>query len=213
MMESEMGYLEFETHFETILKNARVGDRDSDRHGITLFATAIASRAKTMIELGVRAGDTTLPLLMAARFNGTVLHSVDKESTSFASPKELDENWLFHKMDALDFLAAWESDKKGRIDFIYIDDWHSYSHVKSELEIIDRLVGPSSVILIHDLMYGNTEPFYHSDLVLKSGQWAQGGPYRAVCELNENFWEFATFPWSHGLTLVRKKYSTKFFTR
>lgn len=60
-------------------------------------------------------------------------------------------------------------------------------------------------------MYGNTCPHYHSDLTDKKGQWANGGPYRAVAELSPQFWEFATLPYNNGLTLLRKKYSNKFF--
>ena len=81
------------------------------------------------------------------------------------------------------------------------------------LEIADRLVGPSSVILLHDLMWGNHDPFYRCDLTLKSGQWANGGPYRAVSELDPQFWEWATLPWNNGLTLLRKKYSTRYHSR
>ena len=62
-------------------------------------------------------------------------------------------------------------------------DFNEY-HVKKQLELLDQLVGPSSIILLHDLMYGNTEPFYHSDLSHAGKQWDEGGPYRAVAELN-----------------------------
>jgi hypothetical protein len=91
-----------------------------------------------------------------------------------------------------------------------VDDWHSYRHVKKQLELLDKLVGPSSIILLHDLMYGNTEPFYHADLTLTHGQWAEGGPYRAVAELDPQFWEWSTLPWNNGLTILRKKYSNKY---
>ena len=33
---------------------------------------------------------------------------------------------------------------------------------------------PSNIILLHDLMYGNTDPFYHVDLSHHEGQWASG---------------------------------------
>ena len=94
-----------------------------------------------------------------------------------------------------------------------MDDWHSYEHVTKELQIIDKLVGPSSVVLLHDLMWGNTDPFYHCDLTLTDGQWAAGGPYRAVSELNAQFWEWSTIPWCNGLTVLRKKYSNKYHSK
>jgi len=184
------------------------GTGDSDRHIATLFSIALASKAKNIIELGVRNGDTTLPLLTAAHLNKGILHSVDIEKTQFNPDSELLKSWKFYKQDAITFLETWSIDTN--IDLVYIDDWHSYKHVKKELEVLDMLVSPSTIILLHDLMYGNSCPFYHTDLTLTSGQWADGGPYRAVAELNPQFWEFTTLPWSNGLTILRKKYSNKF---
>jgi len=59
-------------------------------------------------------------------------------------------------------------------------------------------------------MYGNYTPHYHVDLTMKEGQWANGGPYRAIAELNPQFWEFSTIPSCNGLTILRKKYSNKY---
>lgn len=184
------------------------GKNDSDQHVITLFSIALACRGKIFIELGVRAGTTTLPILLAANLNNGKLISVDIQDTEFQCPKDLLPSWSFLKCDALDFLADWDKSKK--MDFVYVDTWHSYEHVKKELEYLDMYVGPSSIILLHDLMYGNTHPFYHSDLTIKKGQWANGGPYRAVAELDLNFWEWSTLPWNNGLTILRKKYSGKY---
>lgn len=181
---------------------------DSDSHLSTLFGIAIGSKGKTILELGVRNGDSTLPFLLAAKINKGKVYSVDINETKFIPDEELKKFWEFTKTDAIEFLENW--DDSIPLDIVYIDDWHSYDHVKKELEILDRLVSPSTVILIHDLMYGGTCPFYHSDITLKDGQWANGGPYRAVAELNPQFWEFSTLPWNNGLTILRKKYSNKY---
>ena len=188
---------------------ALYGNLDSDRHIITIFSIALASKGKTFVELGVREGHTTEPLYEAVKLNGGHLWSVDINIPTEFKPNN--ENYTFVQKDSIEFLDEWPKDK--RIDVAYVDDWHSYSHVKKQLEILDQLVGPSSIILLHDLMYGNTDPFYHSDLTLKKGQWADGGPYRAVAELNPQFWEWATLPWNNGLTILRKKYSNKYHRR
>jgi len=187
------------------------GTGDSDGHLLTLFSLGVSSKAKTILELGVRGGATTLPLLAAAHKNGGHLYSVDIEAADFEVPESLQSSWTFTKTDSIDYLRNWNPEVK--IDFAYLDDWHAYDHVKQELELLDPLVGPSSIILAHDLMYGHTEPFYHSDLMLKEGQWAEGGPYRAIAELDTNFWEFSTLPWSNGLTILRKKYSSLYHNR
>lgn len=180
------------------------GNGDSDAHLLTLFSIALSSKSKILLELGVREGATTLPLLEAAKMLNSKLYSVD----IIDQPMPDSDNWVYVKKDAIQFLKEWPVNET--IDLVYIDDWHSYEHVKKELELLDRLVSPNSIILIHDLMYGNTCPFYHTDLTLKTGQWADGGPYRAVAELNPQFWEFSTLPWGNGLTVLRKKYSSKF---
>jgi predicted O-methyltransferase YrrM len=186
------------------------GNGDSDKHIMTLYSIAIGMNAKRILELGVRGGSTTLPLLMAINKTGGSLTSVDIKDTTFIPPSSLDiKNWSFIKTDAISFLKSQTPTEP--YDLIYIDDWHSYEHVKDELTEVDRLISPRSVVLVHDLMYGNTSPYYHSDITLKDGQWANGGPYRAVAELSSQFWEFSTLPYNNGLTILRKKYSNKYF--
>jgi predicted O-methyltransferase YrrM len=185
------------------------GKGDSDKHVMSIFGIALGSGAKNILELGVRSGVTTLPLLLASKLNGGRLTSVDINSTNFTVPSELKENWTFVQSDAIKFL---EKTNDVPYDLIFVDDWHSYSHVKRELELLDTMVTPKSVILLHDLMYGNNEPRYHCDLTLKDGQWAEGGPYRAVAELDNQFWEFSTLPVNNGLTILRKKYSSRYYS-
>jgi predicted O-methyltransferase YrrM len=180
---------------------------DSDAHILSLFSIVLGSRAKHILELGVRDGRTTLPLLYGAYVNEGFLISVDINPTTFEPPDpKWKKYWNFIQSDAIEFLESYNYIP----DIVYIDDWHSYEHVKKEFELLDKIVSPSTIILVHDLMYGNTCPYYHTDLTLKDGQWANGGPYRAISELNPQFWEFATLPYCNGLTLVRKKYSSKY---
>jgi len=192
----------------TIVDKTLNGDGDSDRHLMTLFGMVMGQRPKRILELGVRGGSTTLPLLVAAKAVGAKVVSVDYQPTIFECPEELRPYWEFVQMDALEYLAA--LDKSIVQDFVYVDDWHSFPHVANELAMLDECVTPSSVIVLHDCMYGTT-PYYHSDLTTNAGrQWEGGGPYRAVAELNPQFWEFATMPWNNGLTILRKKYSSKY---
>lgn len=194
---------------DSFVKKALHGQLDSDRHIISIFSIALASRGKTFVELGVREGHTSEPLYEAAKLNEGHLWSVDINEPSEYKPNN--GHYTFCKKDSIQFLEEWPKDRK--IDVVYVDDWHSYPHVKRQLELLDELVGPTSIILLHDLMYGNTDPFYHCDLTLTDGQWAEGGPYRAVAELNPQFWEWATLPWNNGLTILRKKYSNKYHRR
>ena len=200
---------------DKFIEKALHGDGDSDRHFISLYAMALASRGKTYVELGVREGHTSEPLYEAAKANGGKLWSVDINQPTEYQPYVngfLDMNhYEFVQTDSIHFLKEWDKDKK--MDVVFVDDWHSYPHVKKQLELLDQCVGPSSIILLHDLMYGNTDPFYHADLAHGGPQWDAGGPYRAVAELNPQFWEWSTLPWNNGLTILRKKYSNKYHRR
>jgi predicted O-methyltransferase YrrM len=196
-------------HLETLIDTVLKGHGDSDKHLLTLFSISLSLQAKNILELGVRNGATTLPFLMASKLLNGSLESVDTNSTTFKCPKEYKQHWKFHKIDALEFLEI-QSKNNIKYDLIYVDDWHSYQHVKKELEYIDQMIKPSGLVLLHDLMYGNTCPYYHVDLTTCSPQWENGGPYRAVAELNPNFWEFSTIPSNNGLTILRKKYSSKY---
>ena len=185
---------------------ALYGELDSDRHLVSIFAMALACKGKTYVELGVREGHTSEPIYEAAKLNEGHLWSVDLNPPSEYKPNN--GNYTFTQKDSIKFLEEWDVNKK--IDFVFVDDWHSYRHVKKQLELLDKLVGSSSIILLHDLMYGNTQPFYHADLTLTHGQWAEGGPYRAVAELDPQFWEWSTLPLNNRLTILRKKYSYKY---
>ena len=193
---------------EYILNTSLYGENDSDQHLLTLFSIVIQLKAKRILELGVRKGTTTLPLLNASKYTNGHVTSVDINPTIFECPEELRRNWTFIQSDSLAFLEKdFVNQEKETWDLVYIDDFHAYKHVKKELEYLDYRITPKSVILIHDCMY-NTEPYYHTDLSLDDGQWAEGGPYRAVAELNKNFWEFSTIPVCNGLTILRKKYTS-----
>lgn len=199
-------------HIRSVYESTIHGNGDSDHHLMTLFSIAIQIRAKRILELGVRGGSTTLPLLLAAQVNKGTLTSVDINSTEFVCPEELRGYWTFVQSDAVQFLSSYGENIKEPWDLVFVDDWHAYEHVKKELSLLDFQISPKSVILLHDLMYADYQPHYHSDISLQEGQWAKGGPYRAVAELNPNFWEFSTIPTNNGLTILRKKYSRLAFS-
>ena len=188
-------------HFINTVKH---GHQDSDQHLLTVWAMSLQVRAKRVLELGVRTGNTTLPFLLAMAEMGGHVDSVDLSPTTFQCPDVLKPFWTFYQSDAI----AWLEQKAAtgaQYDVVYIDDWHSYPHVKKELEFVEKMITPSSIILLHDLMYSGAHPDYRSDPDTTDAQWEGGGPYRAVAELDPEIWEWATVPVNHGLTLLRKK--------
>ena len=64
-------------YFEFLNKTVKHGQGDSDKHLLTLYSIALQISAKSILELGVRGGQTTLPFLCAAAENAGTVHSVD----------------------------------------------------------------------------------------------------------------------------------------
>lgn len=172
-------------------------------HVMTFFSVALQMKATKILELGVRQGGSTFPFLVACKVLNGKLTSVDINNPSFQLRDEnLKPFWNFIKSDAIKFLENNEE----KYDLIYVDDWHSYPHVKKELELIDKFADEETIILLHDLMGMSHHPNYFQPLNWNpKEEWGEGGPYRAVAELDTEKWEWMTLPVNHGLTLLRKK--------
>ena len=104
----------------SFVEKALKGTMDSDRHLVSIFAIALASRGKVFVELGVREGHTTEPLYTAAKLNQGHLWSVDLNDPSDFKPDN--GNYTFVKKDSIKFLEEWPRDKK--IDIIYLSLIH-----------------------------------------------------------------------------------------
>lgn len=193
-----------ENYYRHLLHKVKHGADTTDQHLLTFFSISVGIKARKILELGVRDGNSTLPWILAAKETGGMVHSLDIEPTRWKCPDDLKIYWNFIQRDALEYLQEC-IDKNMKYDLIYVDDWHAYAHVKKELELIEHLVTPSGLVLIHDLMYGNAQPHYRMELNPSDPQWAEGGPYRAVSELDPNKWEWSTIPVNHGMTLLRLK--------
>ncbi len=188
--------------FMYLIYKAKNGDYNSDSHMITLFSLALSIKAKNILELGVYKGNTTLPLLMAAQINGGFLNSVDLHPTGYEPPAHLKQFWKFHAMDSIYYLNQLPELNK-KIDLVFIDDWHDGEHVYNELMLIEPFVDKSSLILLHDAMYGS-HPEYNLSEGKGSAWFSNYGPYGALRKLDRSVWEYTTIPVDHGLTILRK---------
>ena len=190
-----------------IIQQTIHGNGDGDQLTAAIFGIALTTRCKNFLELGVRSGQSTFPLLYAASLLGGKVTSVDIETPTFQCPNEFAPNWNFVKSEAIQFLTA----NTEKYDLIFIDDWHDGIHVRKELDLLEPYCDKSTVILLHDLMYGWTNPEYNTSRSGAdcgwgmSGEFDNGGPYWAVAGLDSSKWEFATLPYNNGLTILRKK--------
>ena len=179
----------------------------NERHLMTLFSIAIQTKSKKILELGVRDGHSSDALSLAASLLEGSLTSVDINPTPWKCPTFL-SNYKFIQSDSLLFLKECAQLQR-KFDFIFVDDWHSYEHVKSEIELIDKISDFNTTIALHDLMHPSNTPYYFSPTSTFGDEWANGGPFRALNELNNQRWEWATIPDYSGLTLLRKRSPAK----
>jgi predicted O-methyltransferase YrrM len=184
------------------LKTKNDGETQYFEHVLTFFSIALQMKTKKILELGVRNGGSSYPFLVACKVLGGHLTSVDINSSVWKAPEDLAEYQTFIQSDAIEFLTK----NTEKYDLIYVDDWHSYPHVKRELEEIDRISDENTIILLHDLMGQSCHPHFFNPINHnEKTEWGLGGPYRAVEELDKEKWEWATIPINHGLTILRKK--------
>ncbi len=189
------------------------GKGDIDEHLMTLFSLSLSMKPSMILELGVRTARSSLPFLAACDIIDSKLFSVDVNPIrpDFQFPEDWKSRWKFYQKDAIKFLEEdleeilQDTEDSGRPRIFYIDDWHSYEHVKKEIELISKYATPSDIFLLHDLMYYNSQPQYRSVQNSKHKQWDHGGPFRAVNELDLEEWEFSTIPRCNGMTILRKK--------
>ena len=185
------------------------GDTDISQHLLTLYSLTISLKAKNILELGVRNGNSTLAFLLGTTVTEGQLVSVDiTENNLLRETYKQFKNWNYIISDSLTFLQTHKPVTP--YDIIFIDDWHDGEHVSKELEYIEKYITTSSLILLHDAMCYNTQPKYHLYLD-KDGEFANGGPYGALKNLDKDVWEFCTIPVNNGLTILRKKDSVAIF--
>ena len=104
------------------------------------------TKAETIIELGVRSGESTCAFLTAASTTGGHVWSVDVRTPDVPGWWFEDPCWTFiHGSDLeVDFLLP------EACDLLFIDTSHQYRHTFDELNVYGPRVKPGGVILLHD---------------------------------------------------------------
>jgi predicted O-methyltransferase YrrM len=117
-----------------------------------LYDTAVTLQAKTIVELGVSWGQSTIPLAAAAKTNGGHLYSCDTEGYSDAvkhavqnvKDAGLDDVWTFVRASSL----TWSFDKP--IDLLFLDTSHEKEDTRAELALWMPKVRKGGMALFHD---------------------------------------------------------------
>lgn len=160
---------------------------DISLHLPFLYSQALGRRPATVIELGVRTGNSTSAFLAA----GADLWSVD------IRPPVVPAAW--HDLAAWHFLMADDCDGTARgwlpavADIVFIDTEHTYDQAMRELEIYVPRVRPGGAVLMHDTQFADG-----ADLGEPAGPVACA--IRDYCGAHGLSWE--NRPGSYGLGVI-----------
>lgn len=126
---------------------------DIHQHLVTLHGLVTSLKARTVIELGVNTGESTVAFLEAVAVTDGILTSVDQQDLPQTRPMleayGLTARWQFHKMDDIKFaLEVWP---KGKLaDLIFVDTSHQYAHTKREIDTYEPILRPGGIMVFHD---------------------------------------------------------------
>lgn len=132
--------------------NAARERSDISDHLATLYAEAVESSPRLMVELGVGPGRSTQVLIRAAERVGARLVSVDIEDRSSVARSSV---WTFVQADDVQLGENWPSwaHKAGispTIDFLFIDTSHLYEHTLAEIQVWFPHLAPRATVVFHD---------------------------------------------------------------
>jgi predicted O-methyltransferase YrrM len=126
---------------------------DIHQHLLTLYNLVTGMQAKTVIELGVNTGESTVALLEAVAATDGILTSVDVQDLPQTRPMlesyGLTGRWQFHMMDDITFgREIWPKEKLA--DLIFVDTSHQYAQTKREIEVFEPILRPGGIMVFHD---------------------------------------------------------------
>lgn len=113
-----------------------------------LEKAVIDADARTVIELGVRGGVSTVALLSALKITGGGLWSIDVSWPvgPWQSALMNNPNWYFYRGDDLSPPTYWPTEA----DIVFIDTSHAYDHTLKELGLYWHHLKPGGRFLLHD---------------------------------------------------------------
>ena len=172
---------------------------DMQGHMGFLKDTAAAYDAPVVIELGVRAGQSTSCFLAAAIERGGHVWSVDIE------PPQVPPHWrdtpAWHFLQADDISAQARDWLPGECDVLFIDTSHQYGHTLAELDVYVPRVRPGGVVLLHDTEWEQTGPTPDNCRELDAPGGSVTAALDAWCAANGTAWE--NRHGSYGIGIIR----------
>jgi cephalosporin hydroxylase len=137
--------------FRDVQRRSRKPTDISD-HLERLFVEALQTDPDTIVECGVRGGESTFVFERVARLADADLVSVDIEDTAYETDYD---DWRFVQSDDIEFAGEFEGwcddrDIDAAIDVLFIDTSHRYEHTLAEIDAWFPHLAEDAVVLFHD---------------------------------------------------------------
>lgn len=134
------------------IQNRSLKPTDISDHLKRIFIEAVQSNPDTIVELGVRNGESTFSFERAAELTGADLVSVDIENCNNASDYK---KQYFVQSDDIEFAEEFEAwcnqrDIDATIDVLFVDTSHLYRHTCKEIKRWFPHLANDVVVLFHD---------------------------------------------------------------
>ena len=192
---------------ERVLAIIRMAEVPTDisEHLLAIYSEALECRPKLIVELGVRGGESTKALLLAAELSGARVVSVDIEDCSRVSSVTY---WTFVQAEDVFFGGAFSEWAHSRgldpaIDVLFIDTSHAYEHTVAEIRTWFPYLAPGAKVLFHDTsnnaLYGLGVTRAIEDFL--QIQFEESGLIPALCVGD---WLIRHNPACNGLTVLKK---------
>lgn len=211
--------------YKELLCYSNQKDTDISSHLPALFCHAVLQDPHTIIEAGVRGGESTKPLYKAAQLCDAQLIGIDNEPSWAQTTYNNMNNAICLEMNDLDFEMYYQSGplKDKKIDVIFIDTSHEYKHTLGEITVFVPFLSDNGALMFHD---SNVTPLVGGGYVRLngSGDAAPGNPRGVPQAIKEYFgiefneynyynttftkngieWHMTHYPFCNGLTIIKK---------
>jgi hypothetical protein len=140
-------------------------------YSIFIEQLALLSNSKTIVEIGVQYGNTSIHLASVAKVNSGFFYGYDfwDEIGAYIGPNKVnttkenidrklvesghdDKNFKLTKIDTTsqEFEDILFKDTGGKIDFAFIDGDHSYNGIKNDFNKVYKYLTEEGIIVFHD---------------------------------------------------------------
>ena len=167
-------------------------------HVHLIYAITRGINAQTVVELGIRNGQSTRAMLYGLSKTGGKLWSNDIENCNHVCPPEFKKHWMFLHLSTDDFVSVIKK-KNMEIDLLFIDADHSHEQSYKDFVNYEPFVRNNGFILMHDV--------YPAKESRKKWPGGAGGVWQTWNKIEEKYghnFDMLKIPYCSGLGLLRK---------